>query len=87
MNRWPRRKGIHAFVREKRKSQDRNSSPEFDQEETRWTGATEQETWEESENREDLALVCDGQQVRRLLGSGAVGRDARQSNREEQRGG
>jgi len=65
---WSRRKGIIALCRKKEKGKVRISSQVIEQEEARRAGSTEHESTEESGKRENLAMVCDGQQARTLMG-------------------
>jgi hypothetical protein len=69
-------------------AQEQRSNPiqVVEDEESRRMGSTEHELWEESGDPEDLALVCVGQEVRRLLGSVAVGSEAKGFALQEQRG-
>jgi hypothetical protein len=61
---WPR-KGIIVFFRGKQR-EDGVGSYEFEQEDTE-RGATKEESREESQNREDLAMVCFGEQPKMLM--------------------
>jgi hypothetical protein len=86
IDRWPRRKCLIALFRGQPKRNHKIRRHELQPKSARRAGVTEQKFREQSENREDLALVCVGQQANTLMLSVALARDARGSEWEDERG-